>query len=139
MRKLYGIATCIGVIPVYSLVRAIQRRSLWRCILWAPLCLFVSRPSLAAFKMSPPTITEIYLKECGPQAVIKTLVGRTIVVNINDLSKPSNAFTHLSLLQAHEDIEYYPFSVKGENYIFNKHGKAHEDKLLKAILNGIHI
>ena len=72
--------------------------------------------------------------------VLRTILGRTHVVEISDLSKPNKNMEALQMIKKLDDIEYYPFAVKDQIYLFNKNGRNHyEDKLIQAILNGIHI
>ena len=63
--RLFGCASAFAMIPVYCLMRAIQRMSWWRIILWGIPSAFSSNMLRNSYTMTSRVVTHMYLKEDG--------------------------------------------------------------------------
>ena len=98
-RRFFRMALILPSIALYCGMRAIQKRSWWRILLWSIPSFISSRIMYNALNIMSICVLRMYLKEDGETLVIETMLWegtpRKHVVKIRDIhphSEPHNIF-----------------------------------------------
>lgn len=90
---MFKLAMIIPSVVLYCGVRAIQKRSWWRILLWTLPSFYSLRILVNAFNMMTISIVNMHLKEDGETLVMNTMLWegtpRKLVVKIKDI-QPHN-------------------------------------------------
>ena len=72
--QLMGTSAFVASIPLYCMMRAIQRMSWWRIALWSVPSMYSIRLMRNTHVLTSRIVTSIYLKEDGETVVIETIM-----------------------------------------------------------------
>lgn len=129
-RRLFKTAMLIPAFFLYCGVRAIQKRSWWRMLIWALPSLFSTKIIMNAVNMLSVSVTKIYLKSDGETLVLHTALWegtpRKFVVKVRDLEPHANPKAIFEI--THDGLEkpfyedHMPLSVNGNTLLMWKAG-----------------
>ena len=127
-RKLFRLAMIAPSVVVYCMARAIQRRSLWRMILWALPCFVSVNVMRNSRNFLALTVVKMHLKSDGETLVLNTALWegtpRTHVVKIKDIEPhPEPATVFQSIADVMRDaffVDHFPIVIKDTTYLLHK-------------------
>ena len=77
-RRIFRMALTLPTICIYCGVRAVQKRSWWRILLWSLPTLISSRILFNGINMMSIAVTRLELKEDGKTLVMHTMLGEEV-------------------------------------------------------------